>query len=388
MSGPRVEDVDMTGAIEPFTVAFSDAELQALRRRLSDTRWPEGETVSDWSQGVPLTALRALCDHWQNHHDWRRCEARLNAYGNFRTVIDGLGIHFIHARSPEPDALPLILTHGWPGSVIEFLKVIGPLTDPAAHGAAGAPAFHVVAPSLPGYGFSDKPAVPGWGVERIAEAWITLMRRLGYRRFVAQGGDWGAAVTTAIAMARPAECIAIHLNMPLVFPEAGDFADLTAAEQDAVAGMKFYQDSDSGYAKLQGTRPQTIGYALADSPVGQAAWIYEKFHAWTDNDGTPERALARDEILDNITLYWLTNSGASSARLYWQSMNAFQARRIDLPVGVSIFPREIFRPSRRWAERSYPNLIHWQELPRGGHFAAFEQPELFVHELRACFSKL
>ena len=374
------------GGVEPFAVAVPDAALIDLRRRLDSTRWPERETVDDWSQGVPSAALRGLIDYWRDGYDWRRCEAALNAVPQFRTTIDGLGIHFLHVRSPDPAALPLILTHGWPGSVVEFLKVLGPLSDPAAHGAAGAPAFHIVAPSLPGYGFSDKPATTGWGVERIAAAWIALMRRLGYARFVAQGGDWGAAVTTAIAMNRPPECAAIHLNMPLVFPEGDDFADLTPAEQATVASMTFYQEKDSGYAKLQGTRPQTIGYALADSPVGQAAWIYEKFHAWTDNDGTPESALTRDEMLDAITLYWFTNSAASSGRLYWESAGAFKAQRLELPVGVSIFPREIFRPSRRWAERSYSQLIHWNEPPKGGHFAAFEQPALFIDELRTCFA--
>lgn len=378
----------MSEAIHPFTVAIPDAALDDLRQRLANARWPEAETVDDWSQGVPIARLRDLCAYWQDGYDWRACEARLNAYPQFRTEIDGLGIHFLHVRSPDADALPILLTHGWPGSILEFLKVIGPLTDPAAHGAPGAPAFHLVIPSLPGYGFSDKPSGTGWGVERIAAAWITLMRRLGYQRFVAQGGDWGAAVTTGVAMARPAELAGIHLNMPLVFPEQSDFADLTPAEQASVESMGFYQEKDSGYAKQQGTRPQTIGYALADSPVGQAAWIYEKFYAWTDNDGTPESALGRDEILDDISIYWLTNSGASSARLYWESANAFRAQRLDLPVGASVFPKEIFRPSRRWAERSYPQLIHWNELPKGGHFAAFEQPELFVGELRACFSKL
>lgn len=378
----------MAETIEPFQVAIPDSALDDLRRRLGETRWPEAETVDDWSQGVPLAALRPLIEYWRDGYDWRACEARLNALPQFRTAIDGLGIHFLHVRSPDPAALPLILTHGWPGSVLEFLDAIGPLTDPAAHGAAGAQPFHVVAPSLPGYGFSDKPAATGWGVERIAQAWIALMRRLGYDRFVAQGGDWGAAVTTAIAMASPPECAGIHLNMPLVFPEQSDFADLTEVEQAAVASMTFYQEKDSAYAKLQGTRPQTIGYALANSPVAQAAWLYEKFYAWTDNDGTPESALSRDAMLDDITLYWLTNSGASSARLYWESADAFQAQRLELPVGVSIFPREIFRPSRRWAERSYPDLIHWNEPAKGGHFAAWEQPKLFVDELRACFAKL
>lgn len=378
----------MAELIEPFSIFVPEAELVALRQRLECARWPEREPVPDWSQGVPLAALRALCEHWRLSYDWRRCEAQLNALPNFRTHIDGLGIHFIHARSPEPDALPLIITHGWPGSVLEFLKVIGPLTDPASHGAPGARAFHVVAPSLPGYGFSNKPDETGWGIERIADAWITLMRRLGYQRFVAQGGDWGAAVTTAIGLARPPECAAIHLNMPLIFPEESDFACLTPAEQAIVERLVHYRRHDSGYAKIQGTRPQTIGYALADSPTGLAAWIYEKLYAWTDNDGAPESALSRDDMLDLISLYWLTNTATSSARLYWESGRAFKTRHLDLPVGVSIFPREIFRPSRRWAERSFSQLIYWNEPSRGGHFAAFEQPELFVAELRACFSQM
>ncbi|WP_336971230.1 epoxide hydrolase family protein [Sphingobium aromaticiconvertens] len=378
----------MTDAITPFRVAIPDTALEDLRRRLASARWPTAETVSDWSQGVPLAVLRDLCDHWTHRYDWRRCEAALNALPQFTTRIDDLSMHFLHIRSDRPDALPLILTHGWPGSVLEFLKVIGPLTDPAAHGAPDAPAFHVVIPSLPGYGFSDKPTAQGWGVERIAEAWILLMRRLGYARFVAQGGDWGAAVTTAIAMAAPPECVGVHLNMPLVFPEESDFANLTAAESKTVERMQYYQEQDAGYAKLQGTRPQTIGYALADSPVAQAAWIYEKFQAWTDNQGRPEDALSRDEMLDMISLYWLTNSGASSARLYWESANAFRAQRLELPVGVSLFAKEIFRPSRRWAERSYPNLAYWNELPVGGHFAAFEQPVLFAEEMRACFKAM
>jgi pimeloyl-ACP methyl ester carboxylesterase len=374
--------------IEPFTVAIPQSEIDDLRSRLAATRWPSRETVDDWSQGVPLAIVRKLCEYWRTDYDWRRCETGINAVPQFMTQIDGLPIHFFHVRSPDANALPLILTHGWPGSVLEFMRVIGPLTDPAAHGAPDAQAFHLVAPSLPGYGFSGKPDTTGWGVEKIADAWITLMRRLGYTRFVAQGGDWGAAVTTAIAMAKPPECAAIHLNMPLVFPEASDFADLTTAEQATVASMHYYQDSDSGYAKLQGTRPQTVGYALADSPAGQAAWIYEKLQAWTDNDGLPESALDRDAILDLISLYWFTNSAASSARLYWESADAFKAQKLDLPVGVTIFPKEIFRPSRRWADRMYSNIIHWNELDKGGHFGAFEQPDAFVAELRNCFGKI
>lgn len=375
----------MTDTIEPFTLEIPQAEIDDLRRRLASTRWPEREAVDDWTQGAPLDRVRALCKHWETDYDWRRCEAMLNGFGQHRTSLGGLGIHFLHVRSPHADALPLLLTHGWPGSVIEFHKVIGLLTDPVAHGGEARDAFHIVAPSLPGYGFSDKPTTTGWGVERIAEAWITLMRRLGYDRFVAQGGDWGAAVTTAIGVARPPECLAIHLNMPIVFPEAGDMADLTPAEQAAVARIQLYQEKGSGYSKQQGTRPQTLGYGLVDSPAGQAAWIYEKFQEWTDNQGEPEQALTVDEMLDNIMLYWLPKAGASSARLYWESMGAFKPQRLDLPVGVSIFPKELFRPSRRWAERSYSNIIHWNELDRGGHFAAFEQPALFVEELRTCF---
>ena len=378
----------MPDPIEPFTVALPDAALADLRARLAMTRWPDAETVEDWSQGVPLQAAQALCAYWRDHYDWRRCEAALNAFPQFTTVIDGLSIHFLHVRSPDPDALPIVMTHGWPGSVLEFLKVIGPLTDPAAHGAPGAQAFHIVAPSLPGYGFSAKPAVTGWGVDKVAQAWITLMRRLGYGGFVAQGGDWGAAVTTAIAFAQPPECLGVHLNMPIVHPTKDDLDALTAAEQRSVADIRRFQQQDAAYNRLQSTRPQTLGYALADSPMGQAAWIYEKLQSWSDNDGSPESAFSRDEILDLITLYWLTNSGASSARLYWESAGAFQQRILDLPVGVSIFPREIIRPSRRWAERAYPKLIHWNALSKGGHFAAYEQPAAFVDELRACFSQL
>jgi pimeloyl-ACP methyl ester carboxylesterase len=374
--------------IEAFVCAAPDADLADLKNRLARTRWPEAETVDDWSQGVPLQAAQALCAYWRDSYDWRRCEAALNAFDQFTTDIDGLSIHFLHVRSPDPGALPILLTHGWPGSVLEFLKVIGPLSDPAAHGAPGAQAFHVIAPSLPGYGFSGKPGRTGWGAERTAQAWITLMRRLGYGRFVAQGGDWGAAVTTAVAAAAAPECIGIHLNMPIAHPTKDDIAEMTVAEQAALADIQRFQQQGSAYNRLQSTKPQTIGYALADSPMSQATWIYEKLQAWSDNDGTPENAFTRDEILDLITLYWLTNSGASSARMYWESPAAFQQRVLDLPVGVSIFPREIIRPSRRWAERAYPQLIHWNELPKGGHFAAYEQPAAFVDELRACFAKL
>lgn len=375
-------------SVDPFKLAVSDATLSELRSRLLNTRWPERETVDDWSQGVPLARIQALCDYWARDYDWRRCEARLNALGQYHIRIDGLRIHFLHIRSREPNAVPLLLTHGWPGSVVEFLDVIGPLTDPAAHGGDGADAFHLVIPSLPGFGFSDKPTGTGWGVERIAAAWISLMKRLGYPRYFAQGGDWGAAVTTAIGMLAPPECAGVHLNMPLIYPDKADLAQLSEAEQASVASMKFYRSSDSGYAKMQRTRPQTLGYGLTDSPAGQAAWIYEKFYAWTDNRGEPESALSRDAMLDNIMLYWLPATAASSARLYWESLASFRTQPLGLPVGVTIYPKEFSRPSRRWAQQHFANIIHWNEADKGGHFAAFEQPELFVTELRDCFRKM
>jgi len=375
-------------AISPFKIDIPQSQLDDLKARLANTRWPEKETVDDWSQGSPLAAVQDLCDYWQNSYDWRRCEDRLNNFDNFTTEIDGLNIHFIHVRSPHKNAMPLLLTHGWPGSVIEFMKVIGPLTNPTEHGGSAEDAFDVVIPSLPGFGFSEKPKSTGWGISKIAAAWISLMKRLGYSQFVAQGGDWGAGITTAIGAINPEECLGIHLNMPIVFPEQADFANLTPREQAAVDKMQFYQDFDSGYSKQQATRPQSIGYGLVDSPSAQAAWIYEKFYAWTDNNGKPEDALSRDEMLDNIMLYWLPATGASSARLYWESFSEMNGTKLSLPVGVSIFPEELFRPSRRWAERAYDNIIHWNELNQGGHFAAFEQPETFTQEVRNCFRSL
>ena len=376
----------MSDAIEPFRLAIPQAELDGLRRRLADARWPEPETVDDWSQGAPLARVQALCARWQDGYDWRRCEAMLNGWGQHRTVLDGLGVHFLHIRSPEPDALPMLMTHGWPGSVVEFHKVVGPLTDPAAHGGDKRDAFHLVLPSLPGYGFSDKPAAPGWGVERIAGAWTTLMERLGYRDWVAQGGDWGGVVTSALAEAKPAGCRAVHLNMLTIPPQPGDE---TSGKPDVLAtfaAMKRFSTSESAYARQQATRPQTLGYGLADSPVGQAAWIYEKLYAWTDNGGAPENLFSLDEMLDNIMLYWLPNAAASSARLYWESLkDATMARPTDLPIGVSIFPRDTTRAPRAWAERYFSRIIHWNELDRGGHFAAWEQPQLFVQEVAACF---
>jgi len=373
--------------IEPFRIAVPDDLLTDLRARLAATRWPERECVDDWSQGVPLDYLRDLADYWAHRYDWRAREAALNRFDQYVTEIDGLPIHFIHQRSPHPDAFPIVITHGWPGSVVEFHKVIGPLTDPTAHGGRAADAFHVVCPSLPGYGFSGKPGSTGWGVERIAAAWDELMRRLGYARYGAQGGDWGAAVTTQLGRTARA-CVAIHTNMPFGRPPRQARERPTPQEQQALAALEHYRRWDSGYARLQATRPQTLGYGLVDSPAGQLAWIIEKFWSWTDCDGHPENALSRDELLDNVMLYWATASAASSARLYWESYNAFGAGdRVEVPTGVASFPKEVLRVPRSWCEAIY-NITHWTDMPKGGHFAAFEQPELFVEDVRTFFRQV
>jgi pimeloyl-ACP methyl ester carboxylesterase len=375
----------MTEAIEPYRIAAPAAALEDLRRRLRATRWPERETVDDWSQGIPLAYVEDVCGYWAEKYDWRAREARLNRFPQFRTRLDGLAIHFVHVRSPHADALPLVVTHGWPGSIVEFQKVIEPLTDPTAHGGEARDAFHVVCPSLPGYGFSEKPARAGWNVQRIAGAWSALMARLGYERYAAQGGDWGAMVTSAIGVQDEAHCAGIHLNMPLAPPDPATLGELTEREQAALAALQHYEQWDSGYSKQQSTRPQTLGYGLVDSPAGQAAWILEKFWAWTDCDGHPENVLTRDELLDNVMLYWLPGTGASSARLYWESFRKPAFDEVRVPTGCSIFPKEILRTSRRWAEKRFRNIVHWNELERGGHFAAFEQPDAFVGEVRACF---
>lgn len=370
--------------IRAFTLAVPQQELDDLNTRIDLTRWPEKETVEDWSQGTPLAALQDLVAYWRHDYDWRRCEARLNALGQFVTEIDGLPIHFIHVRSPHAGAMPLIMTHGWPGSVIEFMGVIEALTNPDDP----AQAFDLVLPSLPGFGFSGKPAATGWGVEKIGRAWGELMARLGYTRWVAQGGDWGSAVTTAIGVQRVAGCAGIHLNMPIGRPLPEDMENPTPAELKALGALKHYQDWDSGYSTQQRTRPQTVGYGLVDSPVGLAGWIFEKMWAWTDNSGSPFDALSRDQILDNIMLYWLPANGASSARLYWESFGSFAPQEIELPVAVSAFPKEILPTPRKWAERNYRNLVHWGDMEKGGHFAAWEQPEAFVAELRAAFARM
>jgi epoxide hydrolase len=374
--------------IVPFRIEIAEAELADLRRRLRQTRWPERETVAGWSQGVPLAYLRELCDYWADGYDWRATEARLNALPQFQTEIDGIRFVFAHVRSPNPGALPLILTHGWPGSVVEFMKVIGPLSNPGQ----AADAFHLVCPSLPGYGFSGKPEQTGWGIERIARAWAVLMERLGYSRYGAVGSDWGTSVSTLLGQQDRAHVAGVHLIPPLAGPDPATLDDLTDAERAALAALEYSAEWDSGYSREHATRPQTIGYALVDSPAALAAWIVEKFWAWTDHDGPLEDVLTRDELLDNLMLYWLPGTGASAARLYWESIRQVNewiagtgASPVEVPVGCSVFPRELQRPSRRWAEKRFADIRYWNEPGRGGHFAAFEQPELFAEEVRAFF---
>ena len=373
--------------ITPFTINTPEEQLTDLRNRINNTRWAEEECVNDWSQGIPLTYVREIADYWANQYDWRKSEQHLNTFDHFKTNIDDLDIHFIHQKSPHPDAYPLIITHGWPGSIVEFHKVIQPLVDPTKHGGKAEDAFHVVCPSLPGYGFSGKPSQSGWGVEKIAETWDQLMVRLGYENYGAQGGDWGAAVTTQIGR-NIGHCDAIHINMPIGRPTPESLQDPTDEEKSALEGLTYYQEWDSGYSKQQSTRPQTLGYGLVDSPVGQMAWIIEKFWSWMDCDGHPENTLTRDELLDNVMLYWLTASGASSARLYWESFGSFGGGdKVELPTGVASFPKEIIRSPRRWCEESY-NITHWTTMPKGGHFGAFEQPELFINDLRIFFKTI
>ena len=369
--------------VRPFTLDVPEADLNDLRERLSRTRWPERETVDDWSQGVPLGYLQEVCDYWQHRYDWRRCEKRLNDFGQYLAEVDGLDIHFLHVRSPHPDAMPLVLTHGWPGSVIEFLDVIGPLTDPTSYGGDAADAFHVVVPSLPGYGYSAKPTRTGWNIQRVARAWATLMAGLGYDRYGAQGGDWGAMVTTSIGQQDPEHVAGIHLNMAIAPPDP--LEDLTEQEQRALASMADYDRWGSGYSKQQSTRPQTLGYGLVDSPTGQCGWIIEKFLAWTDCDGHPENVLTKDQMLDNIMLYWLPATGASSARMYWESFSSPNMEPVEVPSGVSVFPHDIIQLSERWARNRFTDMRYYRALDKGGHFAAFEQPALFTEEVRAFF---
>jgi pimeloyl-ACP methyl ester carboxylesterase len=367
--------------IERFQIEYTDDAIADLRDRLGRTRWPEKETVDDWSQGIPLSYVQELCEYWADRYDFALAQARLNAFPHYRTEIDGLGIHFIQARSPHADALPLVLTHGWPGSVVEFLGVIDGLTSPDDP----ADAFHVVMPSLPGYGWSDKPTGTGWNVPRIALAWDQLMARLGYERYGAQGGDWGAMVTTSLAQQVPNHLVGIHVNTAIVAADKVPMDDLTAAEQAALARSRERSTWGMGYGIQQSTRPQTLGYGLVDSPAGQCAWIAEKFHDWTDCDGHPEKVLSKDQMLDNISVYWFSAAAASSARLYWENLQQIDTNEVPVPSGVSVFPHEVRLVSRRWAETRFTDLRWFGELDRGGHFAAFEQPAAFLDEVRGFF---
>ncbi|GII17696.1 epoxide hydrolase family protein [Planomonospora parontospora] len=376
-------------AIRPFRIDIPQADLDDLRDRLRRTRFPDGLPGAGWDLGVPPDYLRELADHWATAYDWRAHEARINSFPQFTTVIDGQNVHFLHVRSPEPGALPLVLTHGWPGSVVEFLDVIGPLSDPRAHGGDPADAFHLVIPSMPGYGFSGPTTERGWGVRRIARAWAVLMDRLGYDRYGAQGGDWGSMVSRELGLADAGHVVGVHLNFLLTVPTGapGEPDDLTAADRARLEGLGRFLDDMSGYLKIQSTRPQTLAYGLADSPAGQLAWIVEKFKEWTDSERVPEDAVDRDRLLTNVTVYWLTNTAGSSARLYYEFARERNRPEVSAtPTGVAVFPREIAPPVRRLAERS-ENIVHWTEFDRGGHFAALEQPELLVGDVRAFFRR-
>ncbi|MEV0106514.1 epoxide hydrolase family protein [Nocardia sp. NPDC050799] len=386
---PDHEESRVPAELAPFTIDIPEHELTDLRARIRATRWPDRETVADWSQGVPLQVMRDLAGYWAEEYDWRRFERQMAQIPQYLARIDGLDIHFLHLRSSHRDALPLVITHGWPGSFVEFLEILEPLTNPPD----GARAFHLVVPSVPGYGFSSRPAVPGWGIERIARTWARLMEILGYPRYGAAGGDWGTSISTLLGVQDREHVCGIHLTPPLVAPDTATFDSLTESER---AGLEVLDNAadGSGYAAMHSTRPQTLGYSLADSPVGQAAWIFEKLWAWADHSGDVFSVLDRDRVLDNITLYWLTRTGASATRLYWESFATVDAwftegttDSITVPTGAAIF-RDTPRPSRRWAERRFTNIRYWSEPERGGHFAAFEQPQLFVRELRASFDAL
>jgi pimeloyl-ACP methyl ester carboxylesterase len=382
----------------PFHISVPDEQLVDLRRRIAATRWPDRETVNDQSQGTQLAKLQELVRYWGTGYDWRKAEAKLNALPQFMTTIDDVDIHFIHLRSRHPNAMPLIMTHGWPGSVLELLNTVGPLTDPTAHGGRAEEAFDLVMPSIPGYGFSGKPKGTSWDPDHIARAWAELMKRLGHTRYVAQGGDWGAPITSAMARQAPAGLLGIHVNLPATIPpDVGKLlvgggpapAGLSERERAAFDSLVTFNTKNRAYSVMMATRPQTIGYALTDSPAGLAAWMYDY------NVGEPERLLAKDEFLDDVTLYWLTNSAASSARLYWENNNtsilsavAQKTAEISLPVAITVFPEEIYRAPETWARRAYRNLIYFHEVDKGGHFAAWEEPQLFSEEIRAAFRPL
>lgn len=377
----------MTG-IEQFSIRVDDATLDDLRLRLSMSRFPDQIEGTGWEYGTPTDYLRPLVEYWRDGYDWRAEEARLNQLDHFRTEIDGQSIHFVHARSRHADALPLLITHGWPGSIVEFLDIIPRLTDPEAYGGGAEDAFHVIAPSLPGYGFSEPPRTPGWDIRRVAHAFVELVDRLGYSRYGAQGGDWGAQVATRIAALDPAHCVGLHLNMPIAAPPA-EPAPLTDEEQADLATMTAFQRAEAAYAQLQGSKPQTLGMALNDSPAGLLSWIVEKFRTWSDCDGDPGTIFTRDQLITNVMLYWVTQTITSSARLYWETMHSGALQDtpdfVSVPTGVARYPKEeVLRFPRSWVEQRY-NVTHWAVMPRGGHFAAMEQPELFVDDLRTFF---
>ncbi|MEJ0038152.1 MAG: epoxide hydrolase family protein [Gammaproteobacteria bacterium] len=398
---PQAESRD--DSIRPFHISVPQASLDDLRQRVLATRWPDKETVNDPSQGVRLAKIQALAQYWGTQYDWRKIEAKLNSLPQFTTRIDGLDIHFIHVRSKNPNALPLLITHGWPGSILELVKAIDPLTNPTAHGGRAEDAFDVVIPSMPGYGFSERPTATGWDPDRMGRAWHELMGRLGYKRYVSQGGDWGSVVADVMGRQAPPGLLGIHVNMPAAVPAdlmkgilAGDPAPagLLAGEKAAYESLSTFFGKNAGYGAMMVTRPQTVGYGLSDSPAGLAAWMYDKFAQWTYSGGEPERSLTRDEMLDDITLYWLTNSAVSSARLYWENNNnnfsaaAQKTGEIKVPVAVTVFPGEIYRAPKSWTQKAYPKLTYFNEVDKGGHFAAWEQPELFAAELRAAFKSL
>ena len=400
---PAPDDASLSNQVRPFQIHVPQADLDELRRRVVATRWPDMETVKDQSQGVQQAQIKALVQYWGTTYDWRKVEAKLNALPQFKTTIDGLDIHFIHVRSRHANALPLIITHGWPGSVLEAVNSIGPLTDPTAYGGRAEDAFDVVIPSMPGYGFSDRPKGTGWGVDRMAKAWDVLMKRLGYTRYVSQGGDWGSVVANAMGRQAPEGLLGIHVNMPATIPadiakalQNGDPAPagLSAKEKAAYESMNRLYTKGGGYAGMMVTRPQTLGYGLADSPAGLAAFFLDKMNDWTYSGGNAEKSLTKDQILDDITLYWLTNTEASSARLYWENNNnnfnvvEQKTASISVPVAVTVFPGEIYQAPKSWTERSYPNLIYFNEVKKGGHFASWEEPQLFAEELRAAFKSL
>ena len=408
-AGPAVDASGASSAsthpesIRPYRIHVDEAQLADLKKRIAATRWPDKETVNDVSQGVQLAQVQALVKYWGSGYDWRKAEAKLNALPEFITTIDGVDIQFIHVRSPNPNAMPLLLTHGWPGSQFEFLKTIGPLTDPVAYGGKVEDSFDVIIPSIPGHGFSGKPTELGWGPDRVAKAWDVLIKRLGYTHYVSQGGDHGSVISDALGRLNPPGLLGIHLNMPATIPpelvkpiNSGDPAPvgLTEPERKAFDSLSTFFGRNAAYGAMMVTRPQTIGYLLADSPTGTAAWMYEKIAAWTDSDGQPERVLTRDEMLDDISLYWLTNAGASSSRFYWENNNnnfsaaAQNTASIKVPVAITVFPHEIYQAPKSWAQRAYPSLSYYNQVNKGGHFASWEQPQLFSEELREAFRPL